>query len=153
MSMQKLLTVMFGLGAASLLAACGGTDTTTSGTTSTASGMEQGVNGCVEATAEDHSNDMGGTSITFGGTAGFVYSPACVKITKGHQVIFKGDFSTHPLTGGEVTGSTATPDTSTIGEDSMGMADDPVNFPASGTFPFYCKIHGSIGMKGAIFVK
>lgn len=150
--MKKLLSAMIGI-TASLFLGCGGSDSTTGATASTGSSME-GTNGCTSATAEDHTMDSGMININFGGAAGNAYSPACIKISKNHQITFNGNFTTHPLQGGLVDAAgKPTPDPSSpISETTTGTSK-AVNFPASGTYGYYCEVHVVAGMKGAIFVE
>lgn len=149
------------LPAALLLAGCGGDDTGSGGSSTTTTGAggggtggsgtggsgtggDAGVNGC---TAADF---VAATTIAFPGVA---YDPPCVKVSAGDTVTWNGDFSFHPLRGGEVVDGTATPDTgSPIVAVDTGMTAD-VTFPTAGTFPFYCNVHFSVGMMGAVLVE
>ncbi len=157
MNARILLPLGFLL-AAGLSVSCGGDDT---GETSSTTGGTTGgalVNDCDAATAEDHTADAV-TTIAFGGAVGNNFSPACVKIAKGNGVKFVGQFAVHPLYGGTATDSKETPDPSSpIKEttaDAMGMAPPDVTFtfPNAGAFPFYCLPHGTLGMRGAVFVE
>ena len=128
------------------------TGTTTSGTTTLGTGGAGGsssVNGCEEATAEDHTGDNAVT-IDFGGVLGEVYKPACIKIKTGTVVTWSGDFSFHPLT----PGVDGTPDTSNtpITTTNTGMSAS-FTFATAGTFPYFCANHFSFGMEGAVFVQ
>jgi plastocyanin len=106
------------------------------------------VNGCDPATAEDHTADSNVT-ITFGGSLGLKYAPACIKIAKGNSVTFSGSFSSHPLSGG----ADGNKDTSSpIAETSTGSSAT-FTFANAGTFPFFCEYHFSSGMEGAVFVQ
>ncbi|MFO0762023.1 MAG: plastocyanin/azurin family copper-binding protein [Byssovorax sp.] len=139
-----------------------GGGTTTAGTggsgggTTTGSGGSGGmggsgpmlVNGCDEATAEDHTADAT-VKIEFGGAIGLKYSPKCILIKPGTTVTFAGDFASHPLSGG--LDGTKDP-TSPITETTTGMTKD-FAIPAAGTYGFFCEFHQASGMKGAIFAK
>jgi plastocyanin len=110
------------------------------------------VNGCTSATAIDKTAATTVT-INFGADGGISYEPACVRIKTGTSVTFSGDFMVHPLQGGTATGSRLTPDpASPIPATSTGMTATAM-FPNAGTFPYYCTMHGSFGMAGAIFVE
>jgi len=107
------------------------------------------IHNCTEALAEDQS---GKTDVTITFTAGFAYTPPCVKVGKGTTVTFSGDFTTHPLVGGEYASGIATPDPlSPITQTDMGMSAS-FTFPEAGTFPFYCNFHASLDMFGVIYV-
>lgn len=89
--------------------------------------------------------------ITFGGTS---YSPAQLMVTAGSKVIFRGNFSAHPLHP-ESKSISCTEDTANtpITAKTSGTDDLEVTFPNAGTFPFYCQVHCSIaGMRGMITV-
>jgi plastocyanin len=129
----------------------GHTSTTTTTTTTTTSGTGGGntsiTNGCTEAMATDDTS-MTAVTITFGGNDGLKYSPACVKVKSGTMVTFSGDFTTHPLSGG-VSGTKDA--TSPIKETTTGMSAS-FTMSTAGTFGFFCEVHQSLGMQGAIYV-
>ncbi len=110
------------------------------------------LNGCDSSTAVDKTASTS-TTVTFGDT--LVYDPACIRIKAGSSVTFMGDFGVHPLQGGTVSGSPK-PDAASPIKLTMGSADGGMSaaftFPAAGNFGYYCTVHGSIGMKGAVFV-
>lgn len=112
------------------------------------------VNGCDRATAEDRTG-AGTTTIEFGGAHGDSYSPACVRVTAGTAVTFAGDaFAIHPLTGGTAEGGQATPDpTSPLMPVTDTGTSKTFTLGSPGTYPFYCAIHHTLGMRGAIFVE
>lgn len=99
----------------------------------------------------NESDYTAGTSIAF--TAGFAYTPKCLKITHGESVTFNGSFSSHPLASslnrGDTTNNpiqnTGTGDTATF------------TFPTPGVYAYFCAFHGSAddgsGMAGAIWVQ
>jgi plastocyanin len=76
------------------------------------------VNACDATTAVDKRAEAT-VQITFSGMA---YDPPCVRVMEGTNVNFSGDFGTHPLVGGKVTGGTPTPD-----------AMSPIPMTSSGT--------------------
>lgn len=101
---------------------------------------------------------MNQVAIAFGGAVGFAYSPSCIKVTSGTSVTFNGSFSSHPLQGGVIVGTTATPaaagstplPTTAL---STGTTASFVMQPA-GTYGYYCQFHGvADGMMGAIIVE
>jgi plastocyanin len=107
------------------------------------------VNGCTLASAEDHTSSNTLT-ITFGGSAGLTYSPACAKVKTGTMVTFSGAFTTHPLAGGN---SPPTKDaTSPIAETKTGTTAT-FTLSTAGTYGFFCEVHQSLGMQGALFVQ
>ncbi|NUQ77286.1 MAG: hypothetical protein HUU21_27440 [Polyangiaceae bacterium] len=134
---------------------CGGDEgdpTSSSSSTSTSSSSTGGggasVHDCDQASAEDRTG-QGTLTITF---PTFEYTPACVRVSAGTAVTFMGDLASHPLVGGEYTDGIKTPDAaSPIKADSGMSATFTLSDP--GVYPYYCDIHFSIGMKGAIFVE
>jgi plastocyanin len=136
-------------------AGCGPADTGTGGSGGdtggggTGSGTEQAVNGCKASTAEDHTGDA---TVEISG-AGTAWTPDCIRIKTGTSVTFKADFTSHPLVGGVIDGSDKVPDDTTpIASTSTGM-EATFTFDDAGTFGFYCDIHGTVGMKGAVIVE
>lgn len=117
---------------------------------SSSSGMPgDTINGCTEATAEDQTGKADFT-ITF---TSFAYTPPCVKVSAGTNVTFSGDFASHPLVGGEVSGGTKFPDpTSPITMTNTGMTAT-FTLANPGTFPFYCDLHTGLKMYGVVYVQ
>lgn len=91
--------------------------------------------------------------VSFGGALGSVYSPPCIKISAGSQVSFSGEFTFHPLRGGEVVGMTLMPDANSPITDTNSGTSATFTFPSAGDFGFYCQVHGPFGMAGAVFVQ
>lgn len=141
------LGVLGAMGFAALTACGNGGTAGTGGTTGTGGGSTK-VNGCDPTTAADHTADAT-TAVVFGGTTGLKYAPACIKIKKGHSVKWTGDFTAHPLSGGLDGAKDAA---SPITEATTGMSQT-ITFPATGTFGFFCEVHFSSGMEGAVFVE
>src|SRR5262249_14601254 len=134
-----------------LAAGCGSSDSSTPSGAGGSGGSSGGmtVNGCDPATAEDHTGDASVT-IQF---SGHQYSPPCIRIKAGSSVTWMGSFDNHPLNPGKVSAGTPHQDTTgPIQPTSMGSSQT-VMFPAAGTYPFYCGIHFSLGMMGAVFVE
>lgn len=118
-----------------------------SGSSSSSSGSVT-VNGCDQASAEDHTTDTA-VNIDFGGSLGLKYAPACIRIKTGTSVTFTGSFSSHPLSGG----SSGTADASSPITHTTTGSSATFSFPDAGTFPYFCELHFSSGMEGAIFVE
>ena len=110
------------------------------------------MNGCDEATAEDHTTDAT-TTVEFGGAAGLKYNAACIAIAAGKSVAFKGDFAAHPLQAGVVVDMEATPNDASVIKSTGEGSDAEFTFPKAGTFPYYCNHHYGAEMMGAVFVK
>jgi plastocyanin len=107
------------------------------------------VNGCAASMAIDKTNDAT-TTISF---AGIEYTPRCVRVRAGGMVVFSGNFASHPLLGGTVTGSTATPDPASALPATSAGSEVTVTLAKAGAVPYYCTVHASSGMTGAIFVE
>jgi plastocyanin len=134
------------------LVACGAAGTTT--TTTLAGGptttLPPQLNGCDLATAADLTGQPAVT-VTF---ADFAYTPPCFRVSAGTEVTFSGNFTEHPLVGGQVdgTGSTAPDPTSPFTPPTTGGSSRAFPLPSAGAFPFYCDVHALTGMKGVAFV-
>jgi len=139
----------------------GSTGTTTTGGSGGSSGTSglTAVNGCDPATATDmtgHSTvTISYSSSAQGSTPAFSYSPACVKVSAGTSVTFQGataadTFAVHPLTPG--TNCVADTTNNPITAQSSG-ASTSFTFANAGTFPYFCAVHCSVGMKGAVYVQ
>jgi len=113
------------------------------------SGMPIMVNGCDSSMAIDKTNDAT-TMISF---AGIEYTPRCVRIHAGSMVVFSGTFASHPLVGGTVNGSTVTPDASSPLPATSSGSELTITLSKAGAVPYYCSLHASSGMMGAIFVE
>ncbi len=159
------------------LAACGGDESSGSGTTASSSSGQGGstasstsgtggstssgqggapeftpANGCDPATAENLQEQ--GVEIAFP-VGGLKYDPPCILIHATHSVNFKAAGSTfvsHPLVGGTVVDGVATPDpNSPIGTQDTGDIFT-ATFPEPGQYPYYCDFHYSSGMMGVVYV-
>lgn len=146
-AMSSSAAGMGGMSASSSSAASG---TGGAAMSSSSTGMPSTVNGCTAASA------MPATEVDFSGPA---YSPNCVKIFAGQTVNFTpmggASFVSHPLIGGTVDDmGTKSPDgMSPIKPVNMGTAAVGVKFMTAGVYGFYCDVHASSGMKGAVFVQ
>jgi plastocyanin len=88
-----------------------------------------------------------GNVIQFGGSLGTTYSPSSLTVKVGDTVTWKGDFSAHPLASGATCGQ---PD-GKFGATSGSTYS--FTFTTAGTYPYYCAVHCTIGMKGTITVQ
>ncbi len=89
--------------------------------------------------------------VRFGGDIGEGYSPKCLRVDVGTELIFKGNFPEHPLSGAcQPVGAAALPATE-FGRKIV------VEMKARGHFGFYCTEHGfrpeGAEMAGAIIVE
>lgn len=111
-------------------------------------------NGCRASDYVDESGEDDSRVITIVATS-LSYSPRCLLIAKGQTVTFVGTLSEHPLAPGNpshpAAGSAHTPIVATATGKSVEFT-----FEEAGTFPYYCRIHGSgngQGMAGSIHVR
>ncbi len=81
--------------------------------------------------------------VAFGGGVGNRYDPSALRMPVGDGVVFKGNFSDHPLYDG---GDTP--------QQTSGTTDFSRAFNSSGTFVFYCQKHGTAtgGMRTVVTV-
>jgi plastocyanin len=92
------------------------------------------------------------TDIAFGGTVGFNYSPACLKIAPGATVTFSGDFATHPLIPSTIR---ITASSNPIVMTTTGTTKS-FTFDAPGFYGYFCGAHGDDqgdAMSGVIWVQ
>jgi plastocyanin len=97
------------------------------------------------------------SNATIDGTAALKWEPANVTIKPGGTVTFKvAGGPPHPVKSGD--GSNLDGDgkfdASGCGLDKMSKVGDScrVKFPKAGSYPFFCEVHVSLGMKGVIQV-
>jgi plastocyanin len=113
------------------------------------------VNPCKLAT--DYTT-AGDNTITFGGPAGLVYAPQCLKVTAGAMVTFKGGgtdtFSDHPLAPSTTRGTLSGNPIANVADTSTTKS---FTFPTPGYYAYYCQYHGldasGTGMTGVIWVQ
>jgi plastocyanin len=93
-------------------------------------------------------------TIVFGGGDGNLYSPRCIKVDVGTELVFNGNFDLHPLVGGEVFNGQKEPAVAGpfIPTTSTGTTSTKVMSSAGG-FGYYCEVHALGGMTGAVFVE
>jgi plastocyanin len=94
---------------------------------------------------------------TVSGTAQFKWEPPNVTIKPGESVTFKVvGGAPHPVVSGDGSNPAGDNkfDASGCGVDKMSApgASCTVKFPKAGTYPFFCQVHVSLGMKGTIQV-
>ncbi len=85
--------------------------------------------------------------ILFGGALGTVYSPAALAIKVGDSVTWEGDLGAHPLISGAACGE---PDGNFAASSGSTFS---FTFTKAGTYPYYCNVHCSLGMKGVVTVQ
>ena len=111
--------------------------------------MAKLINGCDPATATDMTGMM---KVTID-TQGLAYVPKCVRVKAGSDVTWKSNFTLHPLVGGVVDGVNKTPDpNSPIKPVNSGMMVT-YTLANAGDYGFYCDVHATAGMNGAVFVE
>ncbi len=107
------------------------------------------VNSCTELTATDLTGQS--TVIITDTSAWLVGHSACIMVSENTTVTWQGNFSAHPLGGGE----TPTTDvTSPISVAASGSGSSPVDvtFNDSGDYPYYCLVHKT-AMQGVVYVR
>jgi len=102
------------------------------------------VNGCTAFMDRTASNML---NISFGGGSGNNYVDKCAKVKVGTAITFMGDFTMHPLQAHN--GDSPNPFPTSAHNTGTSFVVTP---SATGTFGFWCTVHGSIGMQGAIQV-
>ncbi len=110
------------------------------------------VNGCTASRAKNELHHAEVT-IVFPAHGELRYSPACVKVSRGTRVTFKGPFSEHPLQAGVVrsNGTVAVDHDGPIHQTKSGKSET-FKFRNDGTYAYFCERHFSLGMYGAIIV-
>src|SRR5262245_17108404 len=91
------------------------------------------------------------------GTAAFKWEPGNINIKPGESVTFQVEGGApHPVASGDGSNPAGDGkfDSSACGIDKMGKPGDKctVKFASAGTFPFFCTVHVSLGMKGTVVV-
>lgn len=111
------------------------------------------VNGCTQAGATDGTAVGFDRTVAFGGATGLAYAPRCLRVAAGQAVTFAGTFASHPLQAGTVVGSVATPAAGSPIPTTATGTTATATFTTTGTFPYYCTIHGVGGMNGVVYVE
>jgi plastocyanin len=110
------------------------------------------VNGCRAADAQD-ARGVAEVEIAFGGVHGYHYAPACVRVTAGTRIRFRGPFEVHPLgVGALVDGAIRSAPGSPLRETAEGEEATSV-LAEPGAYGFFCHMHVVEGMAGAVFVE
>jgi plastocyanin len=112
------------------------------------------VNGCTPMTAVDLTGQTSVTIVFGGASPGMAYSPPCIHVKKGTQVVWNGDFTQHPLRAGfvDIPHGTILPNPGNpVTPVDTGMSAS-FQFPTAGVWGFYCNNHAFMGMSGAVFV-
>jgi len=122
--------------------------TTDAGTTDVGTVLFHGCTAFVDRTADGADRTVRFTN--------FRYDPACMLVAAGQRVTFSGDFAVHQFRPG-VAPSRAASDPPAPSNNPMTARDDGTSasfdFPAAGTYPFFCLDHEGTGMYGAIRVR
>ena len=82
-----------------------------------------------------------GSTVEFGGTVGFNYSPKCLKVVAGATVTFNGDFAMHPLEASAARGTLGSNPIPT-GRLNTGTTAS-FTFPTAGFWAYRCAFHGA----------
>ena len=108
------------------------------------------LNDCAPADYVDRSDAAAERVVRPRGSTG--YTPRCVLIRAGQSVTFEMNFTAHPLVPGIPHGPTAGATTPNLIPRTTTGASVVVAFPGAGNFPFYCNVHGHVGMAGVVRV-
>jgi plastocyanin len=141
-----------GMGGSGGSGTAGGGGTGTGGTGGTTGTGGSGAPFTAFAPCNDATDYVAGTTINFGGAAGFAYNPKCLKVSAGTSVTFSGDFSYHPLVPSAMRGD---PAGNPIVNMSSGTSAS-FTFPTPGFYAYLCNFHGNdvgSGMSGVIWVQ
>jgi plastocyanin len=107
-------------------------------------------NGCTRATAADLTAQASVT-VTFPVGLLFQYSQPCIAVRAGTAVTFSGPLLAHPFTGGEVVGLALVPASSGPFAGSRATGNAATFTVPAGTWPYYCALHGGVGMMGVVY--
>ncbi|HNN92117.1 MAG TPA: plastocyanin/azurin family copper-binding protein [Pseudomonadota bacterium] len=108
-------------------------------------------NGCNTADFVDRTATTAIRTVSFG-VGGFTYSPKCITIAAGQQVMFSGTFASHPLRPGVGSMATAGSPNNPIMATSTGTTAS-FTFPTAGMYPYNCQLHDGSGMNGVVKVQ
>ena len=117
-----------------------------------AGAVAQTIHGCTSSAYVD--GRTGDRQIGFGtalGSPALGYSPNCLIISAGQTVTWVGNFSVHPLVGGEYRGDAGTSPTPIVRVDT-GSDPKAVTFATPGLYPYYCDNHAPT-MEGVVWVQ
>lgn len=108
------------------------------------------LNDCAASAYVDRTGDGDERTVVPRGTTG--YTPRCLTVRAGQTVTFSMSFTTHPLVPGVPHGSGAGATTPTPIEAQRAGTTYAVAFAGAGFYPFYCNVHGHVGMAGVVRV-
>ncbi len=86
-------------------------------------------------------------TIIFGGAEGFNYAPSTLNALIGDEIIFQGNFGSHPLV------SVSVPSGASSFTNTSGSADFSYIVSIAGNYNYQCNFHGSSGMVGSFTVE
>jgi plastocyanin len=109
------------------------------------------VHGCSFANALDLRGQPTVT-VNFGGILGLAYAPACIRVNVATAVSFAGNFIAHPLVGGRADGGIPIPEPGSPIQPTNTGTLATFSFPNGGEFGYYCDVHFSASMYGAVLV-
>lgn len=110
------------------------------------------VNGCDRASAGDE-RGVAELEIGFGGAHGYNYEPACVRVSRGTRLRFRGPFGVHPLGVGALVDGRIEPDPASPLRETAEGEEASFLLPEPGAYGFFCHMHVGEGMAGAVFVE
>lgn len=106
------------------------------------------VNGCTEDAASDHT---GQDTVTITDIAAWTIGhQVCIVVDVGTTVEWAGNFTAHPLMGGETSTTDASSPITQV--DATSGSTAMVTFASIGDYPYFCGIHLS-SMQGVVFVR
>ena len=108
------------------------------------------LNDCRAADYVDRSADAAERTVVPRGTTG--YTPRCLVVRAGQSVTFSMSFTAHPLIPGVPHGPTAGAASPNLIEAQRAGTTYTVPFATAGYYPFYCNVHGHVGMAGVVRV-
>lgn len=112
-------------------------------------GSDTLINGCLQSEASDMTGMQNVTITDI--SAWQIPHSACVRVSANTELTWQGNFTIHPLVGGE-TPTTVQASPITAINASSGSDDASVTLDAAGTYPYFCKIHLTT-MQGVIYVE
>ncbi len=114
--------------------------------TTTGSGMDVPVNGCTLAMAKEVISKL--VDMTPGNKPWTIGYQNCVKVKPATELVWKGNFATHPLSGGvSPTVDAASP----VSKAKPAQGELHVSGITEGAYPFFCTNHPST-MQGVVYV-
>lgn len=134
---------------AALFLGCGEDSPGSNGGSGGGGGSDTLINGCIQSQASDMTG-MANVTVT-DISAWQIPHSACVRVSANTELTWQGNFTIHPLVGGETpTTDDASPITAINA--SSGSEDASVTLDTAGTYPYFCEIHLTT-MQGVIYVE